>query len=40
MSPVLTHHTVYPPGSDGDVTPQATMAGPSTLLSNPGGIAI
>src|SRR5208283_2542943 len=32
--------TVYPAGSDGNVTPSATISGPSTTLSAPFGLAI
>ncbi len=32
--------TVYPAGSNGNVTPLATIAGDSTGLDNPGGIAV
>ncbi len=32
--------TVYPPGSNGNVTPSATIGGSNTLLADPFGIAI
>ena len=32
--------TVYPAGSNGNVTPSATIAGPSTSLFDPGGVAL
>jgi hypothetical protein len=32
--------TVYSPGSDGDAAPVRMIAGPATLLSHPGGVAV
>ena len=32
--------TLYPPGSNGDVAPKATISGPRTGLNSPGGIAV